>query len=75
MRGGINAQKDEERLYRDIDNARLLYGYTQEDCARVLGIRQGTYSKRFKSRSLSSLDICLLAEEFGCKAVIIDASF
>ena len=74
MRGGIQAQKTEERLYRDLDNARLLYGYTQEDCARVLGIGQGAYSKKFRTRGFKTLELCLLAEEFGCTAKIIDVS-
>ena len=73
MRGGIDAQKDEERLYRALDNARRLYGYTQADCARVLGIGQGAYSKKFRTRGFKSLELCMLAEEFGCKTVIIDA--
>lgn len=74
MRGGIQAQKTEERIYRDINNAMHLYGYTQEDCARVLGIGQGAFSKKFRARGFSSLELCLLAEEFGCTVQIIDAS-
>jgi len=74
MRGGTQAQKDEERLYKSIDNARRLCGYTQADCARVLGIEQGTYSKKYRTRGFKSLELCMLAEEFGCKTVIIDAS-
>lgn len=72
MRGGIEAQKNVDRLYRDLNNARHLFGYTETDCARVLGISQGTYSKKYKERRFDALELSLLAEEFGCKLSILD---
>lgn len=66
MRGAVtHAQANEDRLYRDIENARKLYGYTQEKAGEVIGIGQAGYSRLISNKRLDVGDLCNLASEFG----------
>lgn len=66
MRGAVTrAQANEDRLYRDIENARKLYGYTQEKAGEFIGIGQAGYSRLIKMKKLDVGELCELAAEYG----------
>lgn len=65
MRGGTSAQKNEDRLYRDIENARNLFGYTQAQVGEVIGIGQAGYSRLISAKKLDVGELCELADEYG----------
>lgn len=66
MRGAITyAQTNVDRLYRDIENARNLYSYTQEQAGEFIGIKQSGYSRAIREKKLTVTDLCELASEYG----------
>lgn len=66
MRGAVTyAQQNEDKLYRDIENARRLYGYTQERAGQIIGIGQAGYSRLISNKRLDIKEFCELAEEYG----------
>lgn len=66
MRGALcNSQNNTEKLYGDIEHARKLYGYTQEQAGEFIGVRQAGYSKRISGRTLTVSELCYLAEAYG----------
>ena len=73
MRGAVtHAQANEDRLYRDIENARRLYGYTQERAGQSIGIGQAGYSRLISGRKLDVSELCELASEYGLEVRLCD---
>lgn len=73
MRGAITyAQANADRLHRDIDNARQLYGYTQEQAGECIGIGQAGYSRLISGRKLDVSELCELACEYGLEVRLCD---
>ena len=66
MRGAVTyAQQNEDRLYRDIESARQLFGYTQDRAGQIIGIGQAGYSRLISGKKLEIGELCELAEEYG----------
>ena len=66
MRGALcDAQNNTEKLYGDIEHARKLYGYTQEQAGGFIGVGQPGYSKRIAQKTLNVSELCYLAEAYG----------
>ena len=66
MRGAVTyAQQNEDKLYRDIENARQLFGYTQDRAGQIIGIGQAGYSRLISGKKLEIGELCVLAEEYG----------
>ena len=66
MRGAVTqSQANESRLYRDIENARRLFGYTQEQAGEIIGIGQAGYSRLISQKKLDIGELCELAQEYG----------
>ena len=66
MRGAVTyAQQNEDRLYRDIENARQLFRYTQDRAGQIIGIGQAGYSRLISGKKLEIGELCELAEEYG----------
>lgn len=73
MRGAITyAQTNVDRLYRDIENARNFYSYTQEQAGEVIGIKQSGYSRAIREKKLTVTDLCELASEYGLEVRLCD---
>lgn len=73
MRGAVTyAQANTDRLHRDIDNARQLYGYTQAQAGEFIGIGQAGYSRLISARKLDVRELCELANEYGLEVRLCD---
>lgn len=59
------AQAAENQIYRNIKAACVLYGFTQEQIGRALGISQGGASLALKNRTLTVNQLCSLCDEMG----------